>query len=197
MERQIAESLDEVRQDHVERYKFAKDIIEKENEMNCILDAGCGIGYGSSILADIADTKIDCVDNSQRAMNFFQKHFFKPNVVFHCSDLFEAPLKMWYDAIVCFEFLEHIHEHKQAVEMFGDKTDLLICSVPNELVRPHKQEPVNEFHVRHFTPDELAEMLSCGGFSDITYFNQKDGRDFALRPGPEGKFIIAVARKPK
>ena len=56
-------------------------------------------------------------------------------------------------------------------------------------------EPVNPFHVRHYTPDEFEELLAVGGFRVKAKFNQIGGHDPQLRPGWDGKFMIAVATR--
>jgi len=100
-----------------------------------------------------------------------------------------------FDAVVCFEFLEHIHEAEDVLRKFGELSDILICSTPNEEVRPHKQPPVNEFHVRHYTPGEFENLLAIGGYEVRHWFAQLNGSNPELIPGTDGKFIIAVAAK--
>ncbi len=57
-------------------------------------------------------------------------------------------------------------------------------------------EPVNPFHVRHYTPDEFENLLVAGGYAVKGKFHQRGGQDPKLHPGWDGKFMIAVAVKP-
>ena len=47
-ERQVAPTLDGFREDHLARYHFAAQRLAGKK----VVDAGCGVGYGSFILAE-------------------------------------------------------------------------------------------------------------------------------------------------
>ena len=194
MERIMAKEFSDVRPDHLARYEAAKHWLESNKTTGLVLDAGCGVGYGSAILSPSVE-KIISVDASKEAAEFHKKFFSRENIHFINNDIFSANLNQIFDAIVCYEFLEHIHEAKEAVKLFGTLSNVLICSTPNEVIRPHKMEPVNPFHVRHYTPDEFEELLAMGGFRVKAKFNQVGGHDPQLRPGWDGKFMIAIAIK--
>jgi len=190
----MAKSMSEVRPDHLARYQVAKHWLVSNKKTNLVLDAGCGVGYGSALLSDSIE-KIVSIDSSDAAFKIHQEYFLKPNIDFICSDIFNAQLKGPYDAVVSFEFLEHITQAREAVELFGTLSRILICSTPNEIIRPHKMEPVNPYHVRHYTPDEFEALIESGGYKVKAKFNQRGGMDPNLRPGWNGKFMIAVGVK--
>jgi len=194
LERIHATSFEEVRDDHLMRYLFARDLLVRSGRTKRVLDAGCGIGYGAAILSGAVE-HVDCIDLSEEAAEWHHQHFARPNVNFISGDVVNYPYQGPYDAVVCFEFLEHVHEAADAVRAFGKISDTLICSTPNEEVRPHKMPPVNEFHVRHYTPSEFDQLLDNGGYRVCHWFNQISGAQPELRPGTDGKFIIALADK--
>lgn len=137
MERIMATSMADIRPDHMARYTATKHWLTSNGVTGHVLDAGCGVGYGSNLMSDAIE-RITCVDASAEAAELHAKHFSKPNVNYINANLFEADLAGPFDAVVSFEFLEHIHEARQAVELFGTLARVLICSTPNEIVRPHK-----------------------------------------------------------
>ena len=194
MERIMAKSFNDVRPDHLARYEAAKHWLKSNGVKDLVLDAGCGVGYGSAILAD-SIKNIVSVDASKQAAEYHHNYFSRNNIKFIQENIFNADLSQDFDAIVCYEFLEHINEAREALELFGNLSKVLICSTPNESIRPHKQEPVNPYHVRHYTPDEFEDLISVGGFKVKARFNQIGGHDPQLRPGWNGKFMIAVAVK--
>ncbi len=194
MERIHPTSFDEVRVDHLMRYQLARELLVELKTTSRVLDAGCGIGYGAAFLSDVIDDVV-AIDMSEEAEEWHYQYFTRPNVEYIRGNVTSFPYKGRFDAVVCFEFLEHVHEAVDAVRKFGEHSDLLICSTPNELVRPHKMPPINEFHVRHYTPDEFSELLAEGGFQVRHWFNQGNISNPDLRPGTDGKFIIAVASK--
>ena len=97
--------------------------------------------------------------------------------------------------IVCFEFLEHIKESKKLIKTISLSTNKLLISTPNELVRSYKQHPINPFHYRHWSPNELEELLDENGFKVIQWFCQKSGKYYDIKYGTNGKFIIAYCEK--
>ena len=52
-ERQVAPTLDGIRRDHVARYEWAARQLAPES---VVLDAACGVGYGSRVMADAGMT---------------------------------------------------------------------------------------------------------------------------------------------
>ena len=198
-ERQMATTLEEVRLDHRTRYEFAVAELQRRGRLGQsgeakghVIDAGCGVGYGSSMLAEYAE-RVTSVEISREAHELYQRHWSRPNIDFQLADLtmFEVPEKV--DAVVCFEFIEHIEDYMSALRQFSTWSDLLIISTPNEAVRPHLQEPVNPFHHRHFTPEELSECLSECGLHVHSWHCQRNGSKPQLLDGTNGKFIVAVA----
>lgn len=193
-ERQMTTVLSDVRADHRLRYEFAIHELQNRRCTGHVVDAGAGIGYGSHMLADHVET-VTSIEISEEAHQVFLNHWAKGNIDYQCRDLLDPALEISADAVVCFEFIEHVEFYDQAIKRFAKWSDLLIISTPNELVRPHQQPPVNPFHFRHFTPKELKQLLSKHGFSIQSWHYQKSGAEPEILPGTNGKFIIAVATK--
>ncbi len=76
-ERQVGATLGEIREDHVYRYRWARNIIEDlATEPFSVIDAGCGVGYGASILSE-SDmvARVQAFDCSDEAIRFADRHF--------------------------------------------------------------------------------------------------------------------------
>ena len=192
-----------IRADHLERYNFACKKLEELTEPDHVLDIGCGIGYGSVIMQNMMSSWVDCIDKSKEAHEVFLKSYDNkaPRVNYILQDftkLKKGLLRDRYDAVVSFEFIEHIPPDlaQSVFDLAGEKTNLFICSSPNERVRPHQLPPVNEFHYKHYTPEEFEAMGRQAGFNDVDFFCQTSGKHYEVRPGLEsGKFMIAVFSK--
>jgi SAM-dependent methyltransferase len=192
-----------IRPDHLERYNFACKKLEELTEPDHVLDIGCGIGYGSVIMQNMMSSWVDCIDKSKEAHEVFLKSYDgkAPRVNYILQDftkLKKGLLRDRYDAVVSFEFIEHIPPDlaQSVFDLAGEKTNLFICSSPNERVRPHQLPPVNEFHYKHYTPEEFEAMGRQAGFTDVDFFCQTSGKHYDVRPGLEGgKFMIAVFSK--
>jgi 2-polyprenyl-3-methyl-5-hydroxy-6-metoxy-1,4-benzoquinol methylase len=193
-ERQMATTLDEVRADHLARYQFAIAELTKRGKTNSIIDAGCGVGYGSALLAS-AVGKVTSIEIDADAYEIYRNHWQRDNIDFRRVDLRQFQCQEKVDAVVCFEFIEHVEFCEPVIERFSQWSDLLIISSPNEEVRPHLQEPVNRFHFRHFRPSELQEIVGRYGFAVQNWYCQKSGGQPAILEGTNGKFIIAVCQR--
>ncbi len=195
-ERQMATTLDDVREDHRARYRFAIEELQRRGKTAYVIDAGCGVGYGSAMLSEVVD-QITSIEISDEAYEFYANHWQRDNIDFKQADLLSFEAERQADAVVCFEFIEHVDFYEAAIKKFSEWTDLLIISTPNEEVRPHLQEPVNPHHFRHFRPDELKDVVEKYGFEVANWYCQRNGSKPELCEGTNGKFIIAVCPKVK
>lgn len=193
-ERQMATSLDAVRADHIARYQFAIAELTRRGKTKSIIDAGCGVGYGSALLAGVVD-KVTSIEIDADAHAIYRDCWRRDNIDFRRIDLLQYQCAERVDAVVCFEFIEHVEFCEPVIERFAQWSDLLIVSSPNEEVRPHLQEPVNPFHFRHFRPRELQDMVGRHGFAVERWYCQKSGGMPAICEGTNGKFMIAVCQR--
>ena len=180
-------SLEQIRADHVKRYRFAASRIQKGAS---VLDIACGCGYGSRILHD-ARLKTTGIDISSEAIEYAIHNYNGPSYLqAKAEDLGDLS----FDAVVSFETLEHLKEPEKLLAKI--KTELLIASVPNEEKYPFWAERFagDEYpHQRHYTPPQLHELLENAGYSILEWFTQKD-RKGDIVPGMDGIFLIAICR---
>ncbi len=190
-DRQYGTSLNQIRGDHVERYAFAvKQIKGKKN----ILDAACGCGYGSKMLFD-AGHDVTGLDISEHAIEYARRNWAGPNYIKNDIKKFLEQTRAHYDAIVCFETIEHLEEDREVAELFLGRADTLIISCPNQNARPFKPEDFagDKFpHLRHYTPEELENLLS--GWNIEAKFSQEKSGEFIA--GDNGRYLVYVCRRP-
>ena len=103
-------SVDEVDEltliDHLFRYRWASPLVH-----GIVVDAACGIGYGSKIILDNHSVEkyvgIDISDEAIEKANFQYKT--DPRCSFQRGDIYELDIQdQSIDALVSFETLEHI-----------------------------------------------------------------------------------------
>lgn len=141
-----------IRQDHIERYKFAASRVSGH-----VADLGCGIGYGSRILVNGNADTVDAFDIDPDAIRAAPSN---GRIRYCVTDLDRFSIKNHYDHAVAFEVIEHLADPRPMLK--GIDAPNLICSVPNELVISF--DPVrHKYHHRHYTARDFASMLGqCG-----------------------------------
>ena len=68
--------------DHLNRYRFGGKFVDGRR----VLDAGCGIGYGTRVLLDGGASEVVGVDIWEKAIAMAKEHFTDPKVRFVCED---------------------------------------------------------------------------------------------------------------
>ena len=160
--------------EHLARYRWAGALVEGKR----VLDAGCGTGYGSELLAHQGAAEVVGVDVDAEVIDAASAPG-SGTATFAVADLRELPADLGeFDVVVCFEVLEHIREPEAALDRLAAVLrpgGILAVSSPNRDVYP----PGNPFHEREFTPEELAEALSAR-FAHVRLVRQQDWLAAAL-----------------
>lgn len=161
----------EVIYEHYHRYSFAADWIKGMD----VLDAACGEGYGANILSTSARS-VTGIDIDVKSINHARSNYTKPSLHFEVGDLLalEPFGTDRFDAIVCFEALEHVAEHESL--MRGIKTvlkpgGLLFVSTPDKAIYNDHNHGGNPFHVKELEAAEF-ELLLRRSFDNVTILGQ-------------------------
>lgn len=195
-ERQGATKLEDIRLDHRKRYEFAKNFINKEN---CIVtDGACGVAYGSYILASNQNVqKVQAIDISKEAIEHGKKYFNNNKIEYFLSNLEDKDIPtLSPDYFISFETIEHLPNPEKYIKKISENikdNGIFIGSTPNETIMPYS--PHFSYHTRHFTQDELKEMLTKYGFNNIKFYQQKREEPSDILNINDGQYIIFVAKK--
>ncbi len=134
--------------EHVHRYRLAARLCSGKR----VLDLACGSGYGSAILRETASA-VTGVDNDVATIDMATVTVgTEHDVSFEAADALEflnRELLDDYDAIVCFEGLEHFADPDAVLERMAHHAAAgmrLVVSVPNS--KAFEEE--NEFHVTDY-----------------------------------------------
>jgi len=149
--------------EHVERYRFGSGYVRGKS----VLDAACGIGYGSRLLLDAGASRVYGYDISAEAIRTAQRKFKTEGLIFKRGDILDG-LPEKCDVFCSFETIEHIEYPKlgryfDAVLNSLDKDGVYIASTPNREVRQPQSEmtqrPLNPYHHFELSLAELTEHL--------------------------------------
>ena len=198
---------------------FAGRVFGQRQMPSTLLDVACGEGYGSALLAQVAD-KVVGVDISADVIGHAKARYREQrNVEFLQGSCEELPLADdSVDLAVSFETIEHIETQEQFVRELKrvlKPGGLLVMSSPNKRLYSDARDYHNEFHVRELYRDEFGQLLSSE-FPNIRWFNQKllfhsaiwpdseafesteyllvtpKGVEVVDHPGVEGMYFVAV-----
>ena len=144
--------------EHRARYWFARRAASGKN----VLDAACGTGYGSALLAETARAVVG-VDVARDALDYAAQHFQAGNLRFAQADCLALPFAAArFDLVTAFEIIEHL----DGVELFLaelrrvlDPAGVLILSTPNRLYYTDDRGEINPFHRKEFSYAEFDEVL--------------------------------------
>lgn len=154
------------------RHLFAYKIAEKYiDDAKMVLEAGCGEGYGTNLLANKAKAIIG-LDVDGATIKQARTKYQKKNCSFKTYDGKEFPFaNNSFDVVISFQVLEHIKNDQSYLAEIARvlKADgRLILTTPNKANRlAPGQKPWNRFHVREYTDSELHKVLA-GYFKSIT-----------------------------
>jgi len=158
-ERFTPECVREIWYEHWHRYVFARAFAPGRR----VLDAACGEGYGSAMLADAAASVLG-VDIADAAVAHARQRYAEhANLRFEqgdCTALTCADGQ--FDLIVSFETLEHVAAQEALIAGFARTLapgGLLIVSSPDKRTYSEKSGFRNEFHVRELYREELLDLL--------------------------------------
>lgn len=173
-ERQVANNLNDIQPDHVARYQWAASCIANIDPCAFIYDVGCGIGYGSAIIADVNDdAHIVAIDRSQESIEYGSEHHARSNLERKCVDLSHEDFSQWRDgdAATCFELIEHLPNPKPMLKALP--VNRIFASVPNDDVLKYNSE-LHPFHHRHYTKKQFDSLLLECGWRVVGWYGQTD-----------------------
>lgn len=145
---------------------------------NIVLDAACGIGYGSRRLLQDGALRVVGVDISLDALSQARKSS-NGMRIFTCGSATALPFPdQTFDLFVSLETIEHVEDDAAYVAEAArvlKPGGRLVCSTPNrEVLNPGRSlhdRPFNPFHVREYAIDELKALLGYH-FQEISFFGQ-------------------------
>ena len=212
-ERFIPEMNDaELEIEHLQRYCTVSEHVANWD----VLDAACGEGYGSRILAEMAKSVVGIDIDAATIASACKKYSDCHNLQFYQGSIADLSMikSQSKDAVISFETIEHVSRELQEAFLKEIKRVLkpegiLIMSTPDKKEYSDRYQFHNQFHVAEFYVDEFIAFLSQE-FQNIQLYNQylevasfidldHIDREYMLyvkdssKYNPKGKYVIAIA----
>jgi SAM-dependent methyltransferase len=155
-----------VHAEHLARYRFASRLAEGKH----VLDAACGEGYGTAMLAAAGAVEAIGVDLDADTVAHAKQRY---ALDFRVGDVCALPFEdASFDLVVSFETIEHVADAGRALAEMRRalKPDgVLVISTPNS----NEYLIESGFHQRDFRPGELGELLAQH-FDEVTFLYQQN-----------------------
>jgi SAM-dependent methyltransferase len=155
-----------VHAEHLARYQFAATLADGLR----VLDAACGEGYGTEMIARAGAKSVVGVDLDEKAVEHARARY---GLDFRQGDVGALPFEdASFDLVVSFETIEHVKEGGRVLSEFRrvlTEEGLLVISTPN------KSEYLmsTDFHEREYTSDEFRALLEAE-FGDVRFCFQQN-----------------------
>ena len=166
--------------EHLARYAFAARLAAGKR----VLDAGCGSGYGTAALAEIA-ASVTGVDVAAEAIAHAREHYPAPNVQFLEGSCEALPVPdASQDLVVAFEVIEHLADWRaflaETLRVLAPG-GVAVISTPNKdyYAESRRLSGPNPYHVHEFDAAEFAaEMKAAFGHAHLYLENHVEGIAF-------------------
>ncbi len=154
---------------HLKRYVFAAPYCANK----FVLDAACGVGYGSAELARVA-TRVVGVDVDDAAVSYARSRYGGSNIEFETMDVTSLRFgDASFDVLVSFETIEHVADREaflREVTRVLRPSGTFVVSTPNA---PRTTDtPENPFHHVEYALDDFVGLLSAH-FANVDLFGQR------------------------
>jgi len=187
-----------VEAEHLARYWWSTGFAKGRR----VLDAGCGLGYGTNLLAAAGAVEAVGVDIAEAVVEAAAGRAAE-GARFLSAGIHDLPFEDGsFDLIVCFEVIEHVDRAPQAIAELTralSPDGVLAVSSPN----PEVYVPGNPHHVHEFSAEELRTVLA-GHFPHVEVRQQHNlivssvleggpGACVPLQPIPAAEIAQVVA----
>ena len=162
----------EIWYEHWHRYVFARRLAANRR----VLDAACGEGYGSALLADVAADVVGVDIDAHSISHARSRYAGKPRLRYERADATHLKFPdCTFDLVVSFETLEHLAAQEQLIAGFSRvlaDDGVLVLSSPDKRTYSELAGFRNPFHVRELYREELLALLTPH-FGEVRLYGQK------------------------
>lgn len=140
-------------QEHSARYLFASQAAAGR----AVLDVGCGVGYGSQLLAARGAESVTAFDISADAIKHAATYYPHPNLTYSVASAEDFSFSRRFDVVACFELIEHVENQHRVIENIAaalKEDGLLVMSTPRPLDKVR-----SAFHVRELSLLDFSRIL--------------------------------------
>jgi|KBSSwiStaDraftv2_1062776.scaffolds.fasta_scaffold133239_2 SAM-dependent methyltransferase len=173
-ERYVPGTPGEIAYEHWHRYAFVRRFAKGKR----VLDAACGEGYGTALLAPVAASATGVDIDAAVVAHATARYGSNARLQYRAGSVAELPFAdASFDLVVSFETIEHLAaaDQPRMLAEFGrvlTPRGLLILSSPNKQRYSEANDYENPFHQHELDRDELVRCLDAA-FPHRRWFHQQ------------------------
>lgn len=158
--------------EHKQRYMSVLKLVEGKT----VLDIACGEGYGSFLMASVAN-QVFGIDINPELVDHASQKYRRENIHYQQGSVSQVPLESnSVDIIISFETLEHVSEDVQLQFLKEVKRVLrangtFIVSTPNKKNYTERYDNRNKFHLHELQKDDFEALLKSY-FGHVCLYDQ-------------------------
>jgi O-antigen biosynthesis protein len=183
--------------EHLHRYWFAASLAQGRR----VLDVGSGEGYGTAILASVAESAVG-IELDETSVTHSRANYSADNLEFRVGSALDLSAfgDDEFGLVVCFEVLEHIagqDELLAGIARVLNPDGVLLCSTPERVTYSKDTGQENPFHVRELTEHEYRDLLGAH-FRHMRLWGQRASTGSAIyptEPGPDTGETVFIERE--
>lgn len=153
---------------HLKRYSLVAELAEGKT----VLDAACGVGYGTAFVAEVA-AKVLGVDVDEPTIEYARERYAGPRIAFELMDVTALDLPDdSFDVVCSFETIEHVADGPAAVREAArvlHQDGVYVVSTPRAEQTTHR--PDNPFHEVEYGVEDFRAMLESS-FGEVELYGQ-------------------------
>ncbi len=175
-------------QEHVARYHFASQLCVGK----AVLDVGCGVGYGSQLLAQKGARSVLAFDLSESAIGHATEHFGAPNLAFVTADAESFDFGKQFELITCFELIEHVSQQDKVFECIARSLTpdgVVVMSTPRALA-----DKRTHFHTHEYSRDEFEQAFLRHFKNRAFYFENNHFSSYLGKQAPHAIAQVELMR---
>jgi ubiquinone/menaquinone biosynthesis C-methylase UbiE len=147
-------------EEHLLRYELACTLVQGKN----VLDAACGTGYGSKMMAIAGAASVASVDIDPDSIQLAKTEYHDDKIQFMTADVCALPFQTnTFDIVVSFETIEHIPDGdtwiKESWRVLKDDGLLLISTPNRHLTSPGRYREEKPLNIHHYSNTEFIGAL--------------------------------------
>jgi SAM-dependent methyltransferase len=159
-------------------HRFVGNFIS-ENDINSVLDVGCGDGTFCFYIKSLKDIPVCGIDIQKKAILkcLINNERYDTDIQFVYTSFEEFDLNVRFDLVVSMEVIEHVYDVNRFKDMLNKYSNKYIALTTPDRLGNGGISGASEYHINNFSSDELKDFV---GIDNVIMFDKFIGEDLGV-----------------